>query len=66
MVAKLARAEDAAKKLLAKGDKAVKGNAAARLFELEGELSRVNDENTQMRHKRARQVISSSLQDACF
>ena len=60
LVAKLARAEDAAKKLLSKGDKIVKGNTGARLFELEGELSRVQDENTQMRHKLARRVSRAS------
>mmetsp|Transcript_33299 Transcript_33299/g.94346 ORF Transcript_33299/g.94346 Transcript_33299/m.94346 type:complete len:1641 (+) Transcript_33299:88-5010(+) len=65
LTAKLARAEEAAKRLLADrqaggmtGGATAKGNAAAagrRMFELEGELSEVKDENTQLRHKIARE-----------
>jgi hypothetical protein len=54
LAAKLARAEDAAKRLLVKGDKTVKGGAATKLYEMEGELQRLTDENVQLKHKLAR------------
>eukprot|EP00873_Tetraselmis_striata_P020073 jgi/Tetstr1/440337/TSEL_028673.t1 len=55
LAAKLARAEDAAKRLLVKGDRTAKGGAAARLYEMEGEVQRLTDENIQLKHKLARE-----------
>lgn len=59
LAAKLARAEDAAKRLLVKGDRTAKGGAAARLYEMEGEVQRLTDENIQLKHKLARWVAGA-------
>lgn len=55
----MARAEDAAKRLLVKGDRTAKGGAAARLYEMEGEVQRLTDENIQLKHKLARWVVGA-------
>uniref|UniRef100_A0A061R9T6 Protein fantom n=1 Tax=Tetraselmis sp. GSL018 TaxID=582737 RepID=A0A061R9T6_9CHLO len=61
-MARLARAEEAAKRMATKGEKkGANGTAAARLFEMEGQLHQVAEENTQIKQKLARERKANEI-----